>query len=59
MCYVAGFGKCSMSQVSEVCAQLSAMRLILAEEGHGNIKQRLALNVSIDELHYALEDNKS
>jgi hypothetical protein len=40
-----------------VCASLSSSRLILSEHGRNDICQKLHLNVSIDDVTYALKGN--
>lgn len=44
------------SSVSAICAKLGSFRLVLVENGRNDLNQRIRLNVSMDDVNYALKD---
>lgn len=50
-----GTARPNISQLLAVCASLSSSRLILTEHGRNDIRQKIRLNISIDDVTYALK----
>ena len=46
-----------VSEVSAVCSRLASCRLILLESGTNELKQRIRLNISQDDVGYALKEH--
>ena len=44
------------SRLAAVCAKLGSFRLLLTELGRCDLQQRIRLNVSVDDVTYALRD---
>lgn len=44
----------SMTQGTSICTRLVSMNLVLVESGRGSILRRVRLNVTQDDIHYAL-----
>ncbi|XP_066297989.1 origin recognition complex subunit 1-like isoform X1 [Branchiostoma lanceolatum] len=57
LCRLDGVTVPTMSQLSGVCSTLGASRLLLVEAGKSDLSQRVRLNVSQDDVMYALRDN--
>jgi len=55
--YVLGVAPLTVSQACYVCAKLSGIRLLLTEGGHTGLLQRIRLNVSQDDVLFALRDS--
>jgi len=49
----------TVSQASYVCAKLSGIRLLLSEAGRSDMMQRVRLNVSQDDVLFALRDSNA
>ncbi|XP_035699697.1 origin recognition complex subunit 1-like [Branchiostoma floridae] len=56
LCRLDGVSVPTMSQLSGVCSTLGASRLLLVEAGKSDLSQRVRLNVSQDDVMYALRD---
>ncbi|XP_019645559.1 PREDICTED: origin recognition complex subunit 1-like [Branchiostoma belcheri] len=56
LCRLDGVTVPTMSQLSGVCSTLGASRLLLVEAGKSDLSQRVRLNVSQDDVMYALRD---
>ena len=54
--YNPGLQPPTTSEVSAVCARLGSFRLLLLESGRHDLQQRIRLNVSQDDVIYALRD---
>lgn len=54
----AGVPPPSATTVSDICAKLGSYRLLLTEHGRRDLNQRVRLNVSTDDVTYALKDDK-
>ena len=54
--YYPGLQPPTTSEVSAVCARLGSFRLLLLESGRHDLQQRIRLNVSQDDVIYALRD---
>ena len=54
---VLGVAPLTVSQASYVCAKLSGIRLLLTEAGRAGLLQRVRLNVSQDDVLFALRDS--
>ena len=46
----------SASDISALCAKLGSFRLILVENSRNDLNQRVRLNVSMDDVNYALKE---
>jgi len=55
LCDLEGMARPNISQLLSVCASLSSSRLILTEHGRHDIRQKIRLNTSIDDVTYALK----
>merc|ERR1712071_324222 len=55
LCDLEGMGRPNISELLSVCASLSSSRLILTEHGRNDIRQKIRLNTSIDDVTYALK----
>lgn len=53
-----GIAPPSTSAAAAICARLASCRLLLAESGRCDMQQRIRLNVSTDDVNYALKDVK-
>ncbi|XP_063987138.1 origin recognition complex subunit 1 [Diachasmimorpha longicaudata] len=56
LCSFEGVKTPNISQTLEICARLSANRLLLCEHSRADVFQRILLNVSADDIHFALQD---
>jgi len=56
VCVFLGVSPLTVSQACYVCAKLSGIRLLLTEGGHAGLLQRIRLNVSQDDVLFALRD---
>jgi len=54
---VAGVAPLTVSQACYICAKLSGVRLLLTEAGRAGLLQRIRLNVSQDDVLFALRDS--
>ena len=52
-----GVAPLTVSQACYVCAKLSGIRLLLTEGGQAGLLQRIRLNVSQDDVLFALRDS--
>lgn len=50
-----GMSRPNVSELLSVCASLSSSRLILSEHGRNDIRQKVRLNIGIDDVTYALK----
>ena len=50
-----GYLRPSVSELLSICASLSSSRLILSEHGRNDIRQKVRLNIGIDDVTYALK----
>ncbi|KAK3579139.1 hypothetical protein CHS0354_022157 [Potamilus streckersoni] len=57
LCRFEGVHPPSTSELAEVCARLGSSRLLLVEHGRQDLNTRVRLNVSTDDILYALRDN--
>ena len=57
LCDIDGISRPSVSDLLAVCASLTSSRLILSEHGRNDICQKIHLNVSMDDVTYALKGN--
>ncbi|XP_038049563.1 origin recognition complex subunit 1-like [Patiria miniata] len=57
ICRLEGLHPPVVSEVAAVCSRLASCRLILLESGTNELKQRIRLNVSQDDVTYALRDH--
>jgi len=57
--YFPGVAPLTVSQACYVCAKLSGIRLLLTEGGHAGLLQRVRLNVSQDDVLFALREKQS
>ncbi|KAL3870125.1 hypothetical protein ACJMK2_042736 [Sinanodonta woodiana] len=57
LCRFEGIHPPSTSELAEVCARLGSSRLLLLEHGRQDLNMRVRLNVSTDDILYALRDN--
>ncbi|XP_011313913.1 origin recognition complex subunit 1 isoform X2 [Fopius arisanus] len=55
LCSFEGVKTPNISQALEICSRLSANRLLLGEHSRMDIMQRILLNVSPDDIHFALQ----
>jgi len=55
--YVLGVAPLTVSQACYVAAKLSGIRLLLMEGGNAGLLQRIRLNVSQDDMLFALRDS--
>ncbi|XP_015116110.1 origin recognition complex subunit 1 [Diachasma alloeum] len=55
LCSFEGVKTPNISQSLEICSMLSANRLLLCEHSRMDIMQRILLNVSADDIHFALQ----
>ncbi len=53
---IVGIPPPSASELSGLCARLGSFRLLLLESGKTDLNQRVRLNVSQDDVLYALKD---
>ncbi|XP_057333288.1 origin recognition complex subunit 1 [Microplitis mediator] len=56
LCSFEGVASPNITQALGICNRLSAFRLIICDEPRCDIMQRLFLNVSSDDVHYALQN---
>ncbi|XP_069683029.1 origin recognition complex subunit 1 [Periplaneta americana] len=54
LCVFDGCGTPSVTEALGMCARLGSCRLLLTEHSRADIHQRVLLNVSSDDIHYAL-----
>ena len=59
ICRLTGIDPPTASQAAAVCAKLGSFRLLLVENGRNDLYQRIRLNVSQDDVAFALRDIKS
>ncbi|XP_064479532.1 origin recognition complex subunit 1-like isoform X2 [Ornithodoros turicata] len=57
LCRLEGVPPPTASEASAVCSRLSSCRLLFVEDGRKDILSRIHLNVSVDDVNYALKDN--
>ncbi|XP_071800120.1 uncharacterized protein [Asterias amurensis] len=57
ICRLEGLHPPVVSEVSAVCSRLASCRLILLESGTNELKQRIRLNISQDDVGYALKEH--
>lgn len=55
LCDLEGMSRPNVSELLSVCASLCSSRLILSEHGRNDIRQKLRLNIGIDDVSYALK----
>lgn len=55
MCVLEGINRPSVSSILIVSNNLKCSRLILADQSHTGILQRVMLNVTQDDIHYAMQ----
>ena len=55
LCDLEGMGRPSVSELLSVCASLNSNRLILSEHGRNDIRQKVRLNIGLDDVAYALK----
>jgi origin recognition complex subunit 1 len=56
LCRFEGFQPPTASEVAAMCARLGSFRLLLTESGRNDLNQKIRLNVSTDDVMYALRD---
>jgi hypothetical protein len=52
---IPGYQRPNVSDLLSICASLSSSRLILSEHGRNDIRQKVRLNIGIDDVNYALK----
>jgi len=55
LCDLEGMSRPNVSELLSVCASLSSSRLILSEHGRQDIRMKVRLNLSMDDVAYALK----
>lgn len=55
LCDLEGMSRPNVSELLSVCASLCSSRLILSEHGRNDIRQKVRLNIGIDDVSYALK----
>ncbi|EFX84900.1 hypothetical protein DAPPUDRAFT_194189 [Daphnia pulex] len=55
LCDLEGMSRPNVSELLSVCASLCSSRLILSEHGRNDIRQKVRLNIGIDDVTYALK----
>lgn len=55
LCYI-GLKPPSTTEMARVCARLGSVRLLLVEHGRNDLQMRVRLNVSQDDVLYALKE---
>ena len=55
-CFITGLPRPTATEVSAVCGKLSGFRIVLAEYGRQDLYQRVRLNVSQEDVNFALRD---
>ena len=58
LCRMEGIPPPSASEAAAICSKLGSFRLLLCESGKLDTMQRIRLNVSQDDVMYALRDLK-
>lgn len=57
-CRFEGINPPTTSEAASICMKLGSSRLLLVEDGHCDLHQRIRVNVSIDDIHYALKEEE-
>jgi len=50
-----GYETPNITQILDICAKLGDYRLLICEYSGNDIYQKILLNISKDEMHYALQ----
>ena len=58
MSITSGLPPPSASEAASICAKLGSFRLLLTENARTDLSQRVRLNVSQDDVLFALRENK-
>jgi len=53
--FISGYTVPSVTEALGLCARLGSYRLLLTEHSRADVHQRVLLNVSSDEIYYALK----
>jgi hypothetical protein len=53
--FISGYTVPSVTEALGLCARLGSCRLLLTEHSRADVHQRVLLNVSSDEIYYALK----
>lgn len=48
----------SPGQAQRICLNLGASRILIVEDSSADIYQKIILNMSVDDLHFALNESK-
>lgn len=56
LCSFDGIEVPTVTEILAVCARLGASRLLICEHSRNDIYQKILLNVSIDDIHYAVHE---
>nr|XP_003705940.1 PREDICTED: origin recognition complex subunit 1 [Megachile rotundata] len=56
LCSFDGIEVPTVTEILAVCARLGASRLLICEHSRNDIYQKILLNVSIDDIHYAIHE---
>ncbi|KOC59201.1 Origin recognition complex subunit 1 [Habropoda laboriosa] len=56
LCFFDGIEIPSVTEVLAVCGRLGANRLLICEHSRNDIYQKILLNVSTDDIHYAIQE---
>ena len=54
--FVSGLSLLSSTQATAICNVLVSMRIVLLEKGRGDINRRVRLNVTKDNIYFALKE---
>ncbi|XP_022185640.2 origin recognition complex subunit 1 [Nilaparvata lugens] len=54
ICALEGVEKPTFGEIQRICTNLESLGLIIAEKGRPDLMRKLSLNVSSDDIHYAL-----
>uniref|UniRef100_A0A1B0DRD7 Origin recognition complex subunit 1 n=1 Tax=Phlebotomus papatasi TaxID=29031 RepID=A0A1B0DRD7_PHLPP len=56
ICSISGLIAATVSRSLEICARLGAYRLLIGQDSRTDLYQKILLNVSPDDVHYALQE---